>query len=233
VGTVGSVREINGRKWIQTDAAINLGLSGGPLINTNGQVIGIVSNDPPNIGLAVPIDAIKARSNLPETQLGEFQKLLWKNDNYIRHVLANLPKRWRTPNNMLFVKIEDVDSLLTIEREAAEEDRKYDIRLQATLPRVGREFRGMGQLREACILPTAEYKTCDIPGKMAIRLNDQRRLEFTLEVNNFACSTCSSVSESKTFNFVLQPALDREKPPASNFSKKFEQARSAKSQREQ
>jgi serine protease Do len=62
--------------YIQTDAAISFGNSGGPLINSRGQVIGInsaVSRQASNIGFAVPIN--QARTVIPQLKkLGRVER---------------------------------------------------------------------------------------------------------------------------------------------------------------
>lgn len=62
-GIVSSPRQLmEGRNYIQTDASVNPGNSGGPVINENGIIVGIITSkfkDAANMGFAIPVDVIK------------------------------------------------------------------------------------------------------------------------------------------------------------------------------
>lgn len=62
-GIVSSPRQLfKGRHFIQTDAAINPGSSGGPVVNARGELVGVATSkikDAENLGFAIPIDQVK------------------------------------------------------------------------------------------------------------------------------------------------------------------------------
>lgn len=69
-GIVSAVRELgDGFKVIQTDAAVNPGNSGGPLINQNGEAVGVVGfklRNAENLNFAVPINYVRGLLSNPQ-----------------------------------------------------------------------------------------------------------------------------------------------------------------------
>ncbi len=60
---------------IQTDAAISPGNSGGPLLNSSGEVIGIntaIASEGQNIGFAIPVNIVKSRIDKFQAKGGSF-----------------------------------------------------------------------------------------------------------------------------------------------------------------
>ena len=71
-GVASGNRTIRGRSFLQTDAAVNPGNSGGPLLDASGNVIGIntaVAGDSQGIGFAIPINI--ARPLLAQASAGQ------------------------------------------------------------------------------------------------------------------------------------------------------------------
>src|ERR1019366_6436640 len=66
-GILSSVRDIgDGDRVLQTDAAVNPGNSGGPLVNNKGQAIGVVSfilRSSQGLNFAIPISCVRQLSN--------------------------------------------------------------------------------------------------------------------------------------------------------------------------
>ncbi|MFV2072197.1 MAG: Do family serine endopeptidase [Thermoanaerobaculales bacterium] len=85
--SLGLSRERSFENFIQTDAAINFGNSGGPLLNIRGEVIGInsaINARGQNLGFAIPV-------------------------NIVRAILPQLRERGRVVRGYLGVSIENVD----------------------------------------------------------------------------------------------------------------------------
>jgi putative serine protease PepD len=70
-GIISAIREVDGIRWIQTDAPINPGNSGGPLVDHRGRVVGIVTkrvNDSGAVGLGFAVSAEEAALVLADAE---------------------------------------------------------------------------------------------------------------------------------------------------------------------
>ncbi len=75
-GIISAFRTIGGVRYIQTDASLNPGSSGGPLINTRGEVIGMNSwklTEGEGISFAIALNSIKAQVDTKVRQLASGQ----------------------------------------------------------------------------------------------------------------------------------------------------------------
>lgn len=62
-GLVSAIRELDGRRWIQISAPLSEGSSGGPVLNRNGEVIGVsvaILTEGQNLNFAIPAREVRA-----------------------------------------------------------------------------------------------------------------------------------------------------------------------------
>jgi hypothetical protein len=101
-GVVSAVRDLEGFKIIQTDAAANPGNSGGPLLNAAGQVIGVLDfklRGSENLNFALPINYIRGMVGEIKTSitLAELQNQIGKNpDLFKANNSPKYPSRWKS-----------------------------------------------------------------------------------------------------------------------------------------
>ena len=102
-GVVSAIRDLRrGLKVIQTDAAANPGNSGGPLVNSRGEVIGVLNfklADSENLNFAVAINYVRGMLNQPQTAMTLDQvrtKLRKKPDLFDPDRQGVYPARWKS-----------------------------------------------------------------------------------------------------------------------------------------
>jgi len=101
-GIISAVRDLDGFKWFQMDAAISSGNSGGPVVNTEGKVVGITVaklTKGESLNFAIPINyargllALDLKQNLSLLASGGPDESLFGTDS------EGFPKRWKSLNS--------------------------------------------------------------------------------------------------------------------------------------
>ena len=159
---------------IQTDAAINSGNSGGPLVNAAGEVIGIntaTTNSADGIGFAIPISSVKGMLNqLIETGSAERAYI----GVYSANITPELAKEYNLPvNKGVYIYSNTSYSAVMKDSPAA----KAGIQDKDIITAVnGIEIGAAGSLSSLL----GEYKPNDTVQLTVLRGNDQIQINVTL-----------------------------------------------------
>lgn len=138
-GIVSAPRQLmGGRYFIQTDAAVNPGNSGGPVINANGEVIGVTTakfTEADNVGFAIPAEALKLDletvalnpENKFSVKCNSCSNLVFERTEYCPNCGANID-----PNHFNDVELTDLEKFC--------EEAIRDLGTDPILARTGYEF---------------------------------------------------------------------------------------------
>jgi hypothetical protein len=185
-GIVSAIRrhpKLPGALLLQTDAAINPGSSGGPLVDAKGRAVGVVTSmmyNAQSLGFAVPVDELRPLLKSAGEQAIEPQDLR-------RYLLLTdwapwiLPKRWRADSDFYMTKApatvyeldgKDESIRLTLLRPANES--ALGSKLVLSLHRNGRSYEGAASGEVMC-------ETVRSTGKVPWRQDGAQISELSLE----------------------------------------------------
>jgi len=131
-GVVSAIRDdpfSGGFKVIQTDAAANPGNSGGPLLNSKGQVVGVVTSrlrSSEGLNFAVPINYVRGlmSANDPPLVLTELRAKLSTGSESVFKNAEGLPTDWKSMITGNRFKIRKEGDAIYIERVASQIDKQ-------------------------------------------------------------------------------------------------------------
>ncbi len=218
-GVVSAVRITEaGVRLIQTDAAANAGNSGGPLVNSRGQVIGVLNSklaDAENLNFAVAINYARGMLGGAQnsTTLAEVRKSLGATDDlFARGALSeSYPARWRSLNSGITRVLRfDGDyiyatAVLPDEQSKRGDSHTYEFR------KVDERFVGTYRGVAACYARWIdEWKQCRVEQSAELSSVSPTRIEGRLlvppEGTKFDCRRCKyQAKPSEWSEFVWVP----------------------------
>jgi S1-C subfamily serine protease len=211
VGVVSAIRDRDGYKIIQTDAAASPGNSGGPLVNAKGQVIGVVDfkrTDVENGNFAVPINYARAMlrnltSPIALEQLTMKLRIAGESDPFSANGRVS---HWKSLNNGVLRTIRFEGEFVYVDNVLAEVNRQrgefWIAELRKLIPGT---YTGVVRSRFACTYPSRlkgseQFNACTFEHRIAITSLTTGRIEGRVEAGfprgtKFDCRKCAYSEE--------------------------------------
>ena len=201
-GVISSMRDDpfgGGFKMIQTDASVNPGNSGGPLVNQNGEVIGIIRykiGGSENLNFAIPINYLRGMidSTLTAMTLDELRLKLVKKTDVFQQDEA-FPTRWKSlASGTTKIVRRDGEHFYveTVISEAAKQEGCFQL---AELQKANEIYTGKSKEGCVCQYQKVSWK----PGQMGVRVNQTNRYQHEWQIE------MTSLTPTRIEGFMMSP----------------------------
>jgi hypothetical protein len=209
-GIVSSIRDIPGNtgfKVIQTDAPVNPGNSSGPLVNSDGKAIGVVSakiRGAEGLNFAVPINYVRGMLNNLQTpiSLDEMRMRLGRAPDVF--AVSAYPSRWKSLLTGTVRQLRFEGDYIYGEIILPEELRQRGVFTSYEPRKDGDKYIGIIRGRLAC-----DYNACNFQAPIELRVVSPTRIEGKAkqapEGAKFNCRKCAYSKALVWVEFVWIP----------------------------
>jgi S1-C subfamily serine protease len=207
-GLVSAIRDVSGKKWIQTTAPVSHGNSGGPLLDMSDRVVGVVTwgvnlQLGQNLNFAIPSTEVKS---ILTASASHPQPLDTKGTQATDQVMAD--QVWtsiktghdfklRTDHDYLYIERLDIPANLKSEGASVRSELKKS---------PDGKWTGTSYGRLPCETPVRQINWCSTESRIEIDLVSGTRIEGTiLNPTKFDCRKCKPEGELKPEAFTWIP----------------------------
>lgn len=223
-GIVSAVRVFKeaGVTLIQTDASVNPGNSGGPLLNSQGKVIGVITSKlggSEGLNFAVPSNDVHELLRKPflSLSLAELNNSLRQIKYSTSVTPRSITSRWKslTTGDLYIVRV--IDDRLLIEKIVDRADAVMGVYMRADLRKDQDVYRGVNRLGTVIFNSLGEPKSCQLTEEnvFEIRVLSDSIIEGVSRGYNVSAGSATSDCEftpNEISSFSWIPALPEDAP---------------------
>jgi S1-C subfamily serine protease len=243
-GIVSAVRELPDARVtvIQTDASVNPGNSGGPLLSSRGEVIGVVTakiRGAEGLNFAVASNDVRALVEGMRTpmSLADLNRAVRATETRAESTASAIPAKWKNPRtgNMYTVRV--AGESVFVERLVDRADALLGMYERSELRRAGTLLTGRSRIGAVLFGSRGDSRTCEVERDdfLEIRVLSSTVIEGTFQPLQFsassASSACSVTPTSSPAPFTWIPALPDEQPTPHAARRQLERQSQAEAER--
>jgi hypothetical protein len=207
-GVVSGIREVDGSRLFQMDAAVSPGNSGGPVANHHGEVIGITVaklTGGQSLNFAIPINYARGELTLP-VQLGLVALSTVTHTDTVAAASNAIPRKWKSPRSGTTKNIQISGDVMLVETGVPAEAASLGFKTWAELKKQGSAWVGTVHDRLQC-KRGLQIKWCQLDAPFQITTITQSKIEGVTipQGSKYSCRTCEfdrRVSPTDPFTWI-------------------------------